>query len=66
MGILIDKWLIPPLGCYMGIISPYYASPYSFFEDYDYLRPVLTAARDLSVGVFAPPVYVVVTAKGVG
>lgn len=65
MGILIDKWLITPLGCYMGIISPYYASPYSFFEDYDYLRPVLTADCDLSVELFAPPNYFVLTDKGV-
>ena len=65
MGILIDKWLITPLGSYMGILSPYYASPYSFFEDYDYLRPVLTSGCDLSVELFAPPNYFVLTDKGV-
>ncbi len=64
MGILIDKWLITPLGYYMGLLSAYYASPYSFFEDYDYIRPVLTTGCDLSIELFAPPNYYVLTEKG--
>ena len=64
LGVLIDKWLITPLGYYMGLLSPAYASPYSFSEDYDYIRPVLTTGCDLSFELFAPANYYVLTDKG--
>lgn len=64
LGVLIDKWLITPLGYYLGLLSPAYASPYCFSEDYDYIRPVLTTGCDLSFELFAPANYYVLTNKG--
>jgi len=64
MGILIDKWLLTPLGHYIGLLTPTYSQPYCFKEDYEYIKPVILTGCDLSFELFAPSNCYVLTALG--
>ena len=62
---LIDKYLLTPLGCYMGLISSNYSLQYIFSTDYDYIRPIITTGCDLSFELFDSPNYYALTKKGI-
>ncbi len=64
LNVLIDRWLVTPLGHYMGILTPCYFESYYFIEDYDFVKPILTTNCDPSLELFLTPNYFTLTKKG--
>ena len=54
LGIVLDKYLLTPIGYYLKLITPMYSIPYDFQEELTFLHETMKTQVDLNPSLWSP------------